>query len=71
MSVLEIKKQLVTMKIHLDQLDNWTHQISNMIYEVEEKLMDIESVKIDESLFYKKYSTDVNMEFFKDAASGI
>lgn len=42
MSIIEIRKKLTTMKIHLDRMDNWNRQACNMIYQIEEEIFDLE-----------------------------
>lgn len=66
MKINEIRKQLTSMKIHIDQIDVWVKQASDMIYEIEESLFDLED-KQD----CQKYEEEVSIDFFKVAASGI
>lgn len=42
MKTREVRNLLNTLKYHVAQLDEWAHQASNMICEIEERLNDIE-----------------------------
>lgn len=43
----EIKKYITTMKLHIDQIDRWMTQANQMVYELEDKVMDMEDQKCD------------------------
>jgi ribosome maturation protein Sdo1 len=57
----EITSYLNELKIHIDQVDNWARQATNIIYFIEEKLMDIE----DKNISCKKTTIDDSMDFLK------
>jgi hypothetical protein len=42
MPIDDIKKYLATLKSHVDTMDYFSRQVTNMIYAIEEKIMDIE-----------------------------
>jgi len=61
----QIRKQLDTIKIHIDELDRWIRNATDMIYEVEEKIFDIEDG------YNKEYTLNNSMKSLEEAASGI
>ena len=46
----KIKHDLELMKIHLDRLSDWCMQASDMIYRIENKIMDAEDTEINKFL---------------------
>ena len=62
MRTQDIRKQLMNMKMHLDEMDLWTRQAMNMIHQIEDNLFDVDD---------KKYEMNDSIEFLKEAASGI
>ena len=66
MNIKDIDKNLTTLKIHLDQLDEWISQASDMIYAIDEVLFAIKDKE-----YFQKYELINNMEFLKKAAPGI
>lgn len=46
MDISQIRKEINNLKIHLDFMDQSIAQTINMIYSLEEKIMDIEDGKI-------------------------
>lgn len=40
MTDAKIRQELNTLKIHIDQLDIWSRQAMDMLYQLEEKLID-------------------------------
>ena len=63
MKVGEIRKYLTDLKIHVDQIENWTMQATDLIYQIEEQLFDIEDKE-----YCQKYGTEYSIEIFKEAA---
>lgn len=61
MNIREVRGQLDTLKIHVDQLENWIRQTNDMIYAVEEKIFDYE----DNIYLHNTF------EILEEAASGI
>jgi hypothetical protein len=61
MNVKEMSRLLHNLKIHLDQTETWVSQGMQMIYELEEKIMDIEEYGL--SRVYE------DGELFEEAAS--
>lgn len=66
MQVDQLRKQLTTMKIHIDQLEDWLKQATDMVYEIEEKIMDIEDQRL-----YSKKNNYAGAEFLTEAVLGI
>jgi hypothetical protein len=64
MNIDEIRRSLTTLKIHVDTLDTWVMQVSNTIYDIEEKLMDAEDKD-----YSKKYLERNTIGFFEGAAT--
>ena len=54
MKTQEIRKQLLTLKIHTDQIERWLSQTKDMIYRIEENLMDVEDEHLDAMLLAMK-----------------
>jgi proteasome assembly chaperone (PAC2) family protein len=46
----QVKKQIQTLKIHVDMLEEWAKQATNMIYQLEEDLAEQE-----EKEWFEKY----------------
>jgi hypothetical protein len=44
----DLKRKISLLKIHVDQLEDWCMQCMNLIYEIEEKILDQEETHIDE-----------------------
>ena len=59
----EIRKHLTTLKIHIDQIESWTMQATDLVYQIEEQLMDMEDKE-----YCQKYEMAVNISFLKEAA---
>jgi len=59
MNVAKVKKDLQTLKIHLDEMERWVSQTSNMIYEIEENILDME-----ERQWFEKYQYPIIMKNF-------
>jgi hypothetical protein len=53
------------LKLHIDQLDEWMRQATDMVYAIEEKIMDIEDAELEN----KKYSRPSSMRIFRNAGS--
>lgn len=66
MRIEEIRKHLTTLKIHIDQIENWTMQATDLVYQIEEKLSDIE-----EKEYCQKYEMKGILGFLKGAATGM
>ena len=45
MNTTKIKKDLEHLKIHIDSLENWISYANDIIYQIENKLMDIEDMQ--------------------------
>jgi len=63
MNTRKAKRELQTIKIHLDMLDEWIHQTRNMIYNVEEQLLDFEEEKLSMKPMQKYPSIDYSKIF--------
>lgn len=44
----KIRSQMAILKIHLDHLDEWCHQAQNMLYELEEHILNEEDMEFRE-----------------------
>ncbi|MEN6512248.1 MAG: hypothetical protein ABFD00_10530 [Chloroherpetonaceae bacterium] len=64
MKIEEINTHLTTLKLYMNKLESWIKQANQLIYEVEERLMDIE----DEIMFNKYYNKS-KVNNLKDAAT--
>lgn len=62
MTTNEIRSHLDTLKMHIDQLESWMRQATDMVYMIEEKLMDIEDEEIERMFSKKKYTKKCSME---------
>ncbi len=58
MPIDEIKSLMTTLKIHIDQIEIWTRQATDLVYLIEDNIS-------------KKYEAEDNIEFLKLAATGI
>lgn len=64
MQIEQVRKYLTTLKLHIDTVDSWVMQASNIIYEIEEKLMDAEDKD-----YSKKYLERDTIGIFEGAAT--
>lgn len=58
MNMQEIKSYITTMKLHIDQIENWMVQASQMVYDLEEKIMDIEDAEFKSKNYICKNNFD-------------
>ncbi len=65
MKVEDMKAYMKTIKDHVDHLNYFSRQVTNMIYEIEEKLMDIE----DGICEFKENSLSARLNFLEVAAT--
>src|SRR5215510_2677665 len=56
MTLNEIRDQLNHLKIHIDQLENWIRQATDMVYVIENHIMDLEDKEIEQRFYSKKCS---------------
>ena len=66
MRIEEVRGLLTNLKIHIDQIESWTSQAIEMVYQIEETLFDIEDKE-----YSKKYELSNSIEFFKEATTRI
>lgn len=45
------RKELATLKMHVVHLDEWLRQANNMIYELEEKVLDSEDLELENFIY--------------------
>ncbi len=64
----KIRKQIQELKIHIDRVEEWAIQANNMVYSIEEKLMDMDDRKIIEPFLdwkrYQEMETNTNIKTF-------
>jgi len=65
----EIRNYLTNLKIHIDHMDKWLRQATDMVYAIENSLMNIKDAEMNKCLPYKKYRDNDSIEYFKIAAS--
>jgi hypothetical protein len=65
MNVDEMKVYMRTIKSHVDSLNYFSRQVTNMIYEIEEKLMDVE----DGICEFKENDINGRIQLLEGAAS--
>ncbi len=63
MKIEQIRTQLTTLKLYMRKMEDWASQANQLIYETEERLMDLE-----DELHYKKYN---DIQNFNEAATQI
>jgi septal ring factor EnvC (AmiA/AmiB activator) len=64
MTLDEVRTQIVTLKLYLSRIDDWATQASNMIHDIENKIIDIE-----EQHSYQKYLLKDSIQNLKEAAT--
>jgi len=46
-----LRNKMASIKVHIDQLENWCHQANKLIYELEEKMFDHEDQELNKFLY--------------------
>ena len=64
MTKQQIRSHLTTLKIHIDQIDDWVRQATDLVYAIEEGLLDSEDREL-----YKIYEKRSTIDFFKETAT--
>lgn len=64
MQIEEMRVQLNTLKLYMNRMEDWVRQAGNMVYEIEERLMDLEDAE-----FYKKYEAKDSIRILNGAAT--
>lgn len=64
MKIDQMRTHLTTLKLYLKKMEAWAIQANELIYEVEERLMDLE-----DELHYQKYETMNNIKKLNGAAT--
>lgn len=64
MKIDQMRTHLTTLKLYLKKMEAWATQANELIYEVEERLMDLE-----DELHYQKYSAATSIQNLKAAVT--
>jgi len=60
----EMRTQLTTLKLYMKKMEEFVSQAGTMIYEVEERLMDLE-----DELYFQKYESKNSIKKLNEAAT--